>query len=385
MGLTQHKNGVGNVREIVNLLLLRGNLGRPGAGACPVRGHSNVQGDRTMGIYEAPSEAWLARLDAAVGIRSPRQHGYDTVGAIEAMEAGKVKVFFAMGGNFAAATPDSERTAQALSNVALTVQVSTKLNRSHVTPGKAALILPCLARSERDIGFVTVENSMGVVHASRGNLEPASEHLLSEIEIVCRLAHATLDEKPVRWTWLAEDYSRVRDLIERAIAGFDDYNERVRAPDGFVLANSARAREWKTATGKAMFTVQKIPRLDVRPGELVLTTIRSHDQFNTTVYALDDRYRGVYGERRVVFVSPDDLETRGIADGDLVDIQSRHGETLRAVEAFKAIAYDIPRGMVAAYFPEANPLVALEHHADESRTPASKSIVVTLTLSENSA
>jgi molybdopterin-dependent oxidoreductase alpha subunit len=385
MGLTQHKNGVGNVREIVNLLLLKGNLGRPGAGACPVRGHSNVQGDRTMGIYEAPSEAWLARLDAGVGIRAPREHGYDTVAAIEAMEAGKVRVFFAMGGNFAAATPDSERTARALSNTGLTVQVSTKLNRSHLTTGKAALILPCLARSERDIGFVSVENSMGVVHSSQGNLDPASEHLLSEVEIVCRLAHATLDEKPVRWSWLAADYDRVRELIERSIAGFDRYNERVRERDGFVLINSARERDWKTATGKAMFTVQKIPRLDVRPGELVLTTIRSHDQFNTTIYALDDRYRGVFGERRVVFVSPEDLEARGLAHGDPVDIRSRHGETIREVTGFKAIAYDIPEGMVAAYFPEANPLVALEHHADESRTPASKSIVVTLSPAEKSA
>jgi molybdopterin-dependent oxidoreductase alpha subunit len=385
MGLTQHKNGVANVREIVNLLLLRGNLGRPGAGACPVRGHSNVQGDRTMGIYESPSEAWLGRLDEAVGFRAPRAHGYDTVGAISAMEAGKVKVFFAMGGNFAAATPDTERTAKALANIRLTVQVSTKLNRSHLSTGKAALILPCLARSERDIGFVTVENSMGIVHSSRGNLEPAGPQLLSEVEIVCRLAHATLDELPVRWSWLAQDYDRVRDLIERSIAGFEGYNQRVRDPNGFVLVNSARERVWKTESGKATFTVQPIPKLDLRPGELVLTTIRSHDQFNTTIYALDDRYRGVYGERRVVFVSPEDLEARGLVDGDWVDIHSRHGESVRSVSSFRAVAYDIPSGMVAAYFPEANRLVALESHADESRTPASKSVVVSLSAAENSA
>ncbi len=383
MGVTQHKNGVGNVREIVNLLLLKGNLGRPGAGACPVRGHSNVQGDRTMGIYESPAEAWLDRLDEATHIQSPRAHGYDTVGAIAAMEAGDVNVFFAMGGNFAAATPDTERTKRALEKTGLTVQVSTKLNRSHLTTGRAALILPCLARSERDIGFVSVENSMGVVHSSRGNLDPIGPELRSEVEIVSRLARATLGENhPVRWGWLAENYDRIRDLIERSIAGFDRYNERVREPDGFVLQNSARERVWKTTTGKASFSVQPIPKLDLRPGELVLTTVRSHDQFNTTIYGLDDRYRGITGDRRVVFVCPDDLDALGLADGDQVDIRSRYEDSFREVKGFRAVAFDIPRGSVAAYFPEANPLVPLENHADESHTPSSKSIVVSLRAAE---
>ncbi len=384
MGITQHKNGVGNVREIVNLLLLKGNLGREGAGACPVRGHSNVQGDRTMGIHEAPAEAWLARLDAATGIVAPREHGFDTVGAIAAMEAGKVRVFFGMGGNFAEATPDTARTAQALGNCRLTVQVSTKLNRSHLDTGEVALILPCLARTERDLQagapqFVSVEDSMGVVHTSEGKLEPAGPALASEPAIVAGVARATLgDRRPVDWAWLLADYDRIRDLIEASIAGFADYNARVRESDGFVLANSARERSWRTKSGKATFTVQPIPRLELEGDQLLLTTIRSHDQFNTTIYGLDDRYRGVRGDRRVVFVHPDDLAARGLSDGDRVDIQSHFRGKTRQVEGFRLVGFDIPRGCAAAYFPETNPLVPLESFADESHTPTSKAIPITL-------
>lgn len=392
MGITQHKNGVDNVREIVNLLLLRGNLGREGAGVCPVRGHSNVQGDRTMGIHEAPTEAFLAKLDAATGIRSPRAHGHDVVGAIHAMEEGSVRVFMALGGNFVAASPDTERTARALAGVRLTVQVSTKLNRSHLEGGASAIILPCLARSERDgpaekHAFVTVENSMGIVHRSQGKLAPAAPSLMSEPAIVARIAALTLgDTSPIDWAAHATDYDRIRDLIERSIAGFDRYNERVRAPDGFALPNGPRSREWKTSSGKAAFSAVPVPEHALAPDQLMLMTIRSHDQFNTTVYALDDRYRGIYGERRVVFLHAEDMRERGLVEGQLVDIQSHFPSSSaeeatmqrREVTGFACVPYDIPRRCAAAYFPETNPLVPLESYANESRTPTSKSIVITL-------
>lgn len=393
MGITQHKNGVDNVREIVNLLLLRGNLGREGAGVCPVRGHSNVQGDRTVGINEAPPEAFLARLDEATGITSPRAHGYDVVGAIRAMEEGAVRFFMALGGNFVAAAPDTDRTARALGGVRMTVQVSTKLNRSHVEAGATAIILPCLARSERDTqrgadAFVTVENSMGIVHRSQGRLTPASPTLLSEPAIVANIASRVLGrDKPIVWEEHATDYDRTRDLIERSIAGFDRYNERVRGKDGFALPNGPRLREWKTKSGKAGFSIVPTPEHPLGPDQLMLMTIRSHDQFNTTVYALDDRYRGIYGERRVVFLNADDMKERGFVAGQIVDIHSHfpgRGEDgatpeRREVRGFSCVPYDIPRRCAAAYFPETNPLVPLESYADESRTPTSKSIVVTLT------
>lgn len=397
MGITQHKNAVDNVREIVNLLLLRGNIGREGAGVCPVRGHSNVQGDRTVGIYEAPTEAFLQRLDEGTGIRSPRAHGYDVVGAIRAMEEGAVRFFMALGGNFVAAAPDTERTARALGGVRMTVQVSTKLNRSHVEGGATAIILPCLARSERDAhgakesgayAFVTVENSMGIVHRSQGRLAPAAPTLLSEPAIVAKIAARVLGpERPIDWAAHAADYDRIRDLIERSVAGFDRYNERVRDKDGFALPNGPRAREWKTASGKAGFSVVPTPAHPLGEGQLMLMTIRSHDQFNTTVYALDDRYRGIYGERRVVFLNAEDMRERGLVAGQIVDIQSHFpagGDDAatperREVRGFSCVPYDIPRRCAAAYFPETNPLVPLESHANESRTPTSKSIIVTLT------
>ncbi|HEV2761905.1 MAG TPA: FdhF/YdeP family oxidoreductase, partial [Pyrinomonadaceae bacterium] len=287
MGLTQHKNAVANIQEIVNLLLLRGQIGKPGAGACPVRGHSNVQGDRTMGIWERPADTFLDALAREFDFEPPRRHGLDTVRAIQAMHEGEVKIFFALGGNFLSATPDTAYTAEALSRCRLTAHVSTKLNRAHLVTGEQALILPCLGRTELDVQaagaqFVSVENSMGVVHASRGTLEPASEHLLSEPAIVARLARATLGARSeVRWDWLVEDYDRVRDLIAQVIPGFEDYNRRVREPGGFYLPNAAREGVFKTANGKANFTVHELPRHDLAPGQFLMMTMRSHDQFNT--------------------------------------------------------------------------------------------------------
>jgi molybdopterin-dependent oxidoreductase alpha subunit len=349
-----------------------------------VRGHSNVQGDRTVGIHEAPTEAFLDRLDSGIGIRSPRRHGHDVVQTIRALEDGRVKAFVALGGNFVAATPDTPRTAAALAKARLTVHVATKLNRSHLETGRTALLLPCLGRSERDEQangpqFVTVENSMGVVHRSEGRLTPASDALRSEPWIVAHLAHAVLgDLSGVSWQALADDYNRIRDLIERSIDGFDRYNERVRMPEGFLLPNGPRERSWGTESGKVELGAEPIPTRELEAGQLVMMTIRSHDQFNTTVYEENDRYRGIRGERRIVFVHADDLAARGLVEGDLVDLTSHHAGRTRTALAFRAVAYDIPRGNCATYFPEANPLVPLESQADESGTPTSKSVVVTM-------
>ncbi|WP_437937833.1 FdhF/YdeP family oxidoreductase [Sorangium sp. So ce341] len=382
MGLTQHQNGVANVQQVMNFLLLRGNVGRPGAGPCPVRGHSNVQGDRTMGIWERPPAELLDRIEQNFGFSPPRRHGLDTVAAIAAMADGRARVFFALGGNFLSATPDTAFTARALARCDLTAHVSTKLNRAHLVTGRRALILPCLGRTERDVQargpqFVTVENSMGVVSSSRGNLPPASALLRSEVAIVAGLARATLGARSrVPWEALTADYDRIRDLIERTIDGFDDFNARVKDPRGFALPNAAARREFRTATGKANFLVHPLPRHELEPGELLMMTIRSHDQYNTTIYGLDDRYRGVHGGRRVVFMNAADAAERGLAQGDLVDITSRFSDGERAARAFRVVLYTIPRGNVAAYFPEANVLVPLGSIADKSNTPASKSIVV---------
>ncbi|WP_285709849.1 FdhF/YdeP family oxidoreductase [Microtetraspora sp. NBRC 16547] len=382
MGLTQHKNSVPTIREVVNFLLLRGNVGRPGAGVCPVRGHSNVQGDRTMGIYEKPGKAFLDAIRDEFGFEPPRDHGFDTVEAIRALRDGQAKVFFAMGGNFVAATPDTEVTEAAMRGARLTVQVSTKLNRSHAVCGEEALILPTLGRTERDGDrFVTVEDSMGMVHASRGRLRPASPHLLSEVEIVCRLARELFgpDDK-VSWAEFAADYGAIRDRIERVIPGFDEFNAR--AEEGFALPNAPRdERRFPTATGKANFTVNALEVLRVPEGRLLLQTVRSHDQYNTTIYGMDDRYRGVRGGRRVVFVHPDDLAERGLADGDLVDLTSEWPDGERRAEAFRVIAYPTARGCCAAYFPETNVLVPLDSVAETSGTPTSKSVVVRLSRS----
>jgi molybdopterin-dependent oxidoreductase alpha subunit len=385
MGLTQHVNAVDNVQAIANFLLLRGMIGKPGAGACPVRGHSNVQGDRTMGISEKMPKEWLDRLGRELSFQPPRQTGYDTVGAIEAMLAGRVHVFFAMGGNFLSAAPDTERTAEALARCRLTVHVSTKLHRGHLVTGETALILPCLGRTEADVQvgsaqFVTVEDSMGVVHASRGHMPPASPQLLSETRIVASLAEKTVGnrEPRIEWSSLADDYDRIRELIARVVPGCEDYVERVRQPGGFVLRNLARERIFDTPSGKAIFTVQALPQHDLLPGQLLMMTIRSHDQYNTTVYGPDDRYRGVRGGRRVVLMNAEDMAARGIRKGELVDLTSDFEGTARSARRFVALPYRIPRGCCATYFPEANVLVPLGAVARKSRTPASKSVVVTV-------
>jgi molybdopterin-dependent oxidoreductase alpha subunit len=386
MGLTQHRHAVATIREIVNTLLLRGAVGKPGAGACPVRGHSNVQGDRTMGIFERPEPAFLERLGAAFGFDPPRRHGVDVVGAIEAMARGEVKVFFALGGNFFSAAPDSAVTAAALGRQRLTVHVSTKLNRSHLVTGARALILPTLGRSERDVQasgpqHVTVEDSMSAVHASRGRLAPASDRLLSEVAIVCRLARAVLGESErMPWSAFEADYRLLRDRIGEVVAGFEDFNARLAASaTGFFLPHPPRdERRFPTATGRARLTANPLVLPHVPPGRLLLQTMRSHDQYNTTVYGLNDRYRGIKAGRRVVLVHPDDLAERGLSDGDLVDIVGEWHDGERRVERYRATAYPTARGCAAAYYPETNPLVPLDHHADGSRTPASKSIVVRL-------
>ncbi|MEV0195002.1 FdhF/YdeP family oxidoreductase [Nonomuraea sp. NPDC050691] len=379
MGLTQHRNSVATIREVVNFLLLRGNVGRPGAGVCPVRGHSNVQGDRTMGIYEKPSAAFLDALRDEFGFEPPRRHGLDTVDAIRAMRDGTVKVFFGMGGNFVRATPDSEVTEAALRRTRLTVQVSTKLNRSHTVCGEEALILPVLGRTERDeAGYVTVEDSMGLVHASRGTLRPASPHLLSEVSVVCRLARELFGEDGhVPWAEFERDYGAIRDRIARVVPGFEDFNAR--APGGFALPNAPRdERRFPTATGRANFTVNELEVLSVPPGRLLLQTVRSHDQYNTTIYGLDDRYRGVKAGRRVIFVHPGDLAERELADGDLVDLVSEWPDGERTAPGFRVIAYPTARGCCAAYFPETNVLVPLDSVAETSNTPTSKSVVIRL-------
>ncbi|MFM2375295.1 MAG: hypothetical protein RLZZ165_392 [Bacteroidota bacterium] len=384
MGLTQHVNAVGNIQEIVNLLLLRGAIGKPGAGTCPVRGHSNVQGDRTMGIYEKPDEALLAALDRHFSITSPRAPGFDTVEAIHAMREGKAKVFVAMGGNFISATPDSEATARSLQNCVLTEQISTKLNRSHVITGEEALILPCVARSELDLQragpqFVSVENSMGEVHRSQGSSEPASRHLLSEPAIVAGIAKATLPPAVhLDWDDMVADYGRIRDHIACVIPGFENYNQRVRQRNGFYLPNGPREGRFPTPSGKAHFTVHPIPANPLLPGQLALMTIRTHDQYNTTIYGLDDRYRGIHNERRIVFMNTEDMRAHGLHSRDMIDLTSHFRGETRHAEGWIVVPYQIPKGCLAAYFPEANLLVPLDHVAERSNTPVSKFIPVTV-------
>ena len=390
MGLTQHKNAVANIQEVLNLLLLGGNIGRAGTGPCPVRGHSNVQGDRTMGIYEKPQPTFLDALEREFNFKAPREAGFDVVESIKAMHDGRARVFFAMGGNFLSATPDTNYTAQALRNCNLTVHVSTKLNRAHCVTGKRALILPCLGRTELDEQasgpqFVSVENSMGVVHASRGKLEPASEFLKSEPAIVAELALAVLGGAKLDWRAFADDYDAIRARIERVIPGFENYNERVRTPEGFYLPNGARERVWLTPNGKANFSVHRIEPLEVAADELLMMTIRSHDQFNTTIYGMDDRYRGVYNERRVIFMHRDDIKSRGLAAGDKVDITSNYDDQVRVAALFVVVEYDIPRGCAATYFPETNALVSVNDVADKSNTPASKSVRIRVGLHERNA
>lgn len=383
MGLTQHKHAVATIRDLVNLTLLRGSIGKPGAGLCPVRGHSNVQGDRTMGIYERPP-VWTARLGERFGFTPPMNVGFDTVEAIRAMRDGRGKVFFALGGNFLSATPDTSVTAAALMNCSLTVHVSIKLNRSHLVPGKTALILPCLGRTEQDVQasgqqFVTTENSMGVIQSSRGTLLPASPYLLSEPAIVCRLARAVFGNSSiVPWEKFAANYDLIRDVIEAVVPGFEQYNERVRKPGGFDLPNGPRFGTFPTPDGKARFTVTMSAAQELEPGQLAMMTIRTHDQFNTTVYGLNDRYRGIKGERRVVLMNEDDLHERGLKAGDVVDLVGHFRGEIRRVNRFITVKYDIPKGNCATYFPETNVLVPLDSTADESQTPTSKMVAVTI-------
>jgi molybdopterin-dependent oxidoreductase alpha subunit len=388
MGLTQHKNAVANIQEIVNLMLMRGQIGKPGSGLCPVRGHSNVQGDRTMGIWERPTDLFLDNLAAEFNFEPPRRHGYDTVNAIQAMHAGKARVFFAMGGNFLSATPDTEYTAAALRQCSLTAQVSTKLNRAHLITGKQALILPCLGRTETDLQrsgpqFVTTENSMAVVQASRGFLKPASGDLLSEPAIVARLAILVFEDRAgVDWMGMIADYDRIREHIARVVPGFDDYNARVRRPGGFHLPSPVAERIFKTPSGRAVFTVHDLPRHDLAPDQFLMMTMRSHDQFNTSIYGLDDRYRGIYNGRRVVFLNREDIDAANLAAGEKVDLISHFEGEERVARQFVVVPYSIPRRCAATYFPETNVLVAVRNVADKSNTPVSKSVVISIRPSE---
>ena len=382
MGLTQHKNAVNTIKEVVNLLLLKGSIGRPGAGTCPVRGHSNVQGDRTMGIYEKPSKKFLDKLEQTYGFAPPQHHGFDVVEAIHAMYEGRGKVFIAMGGNFLSATPDTEYTAEAMRKCDLTVHISTKLNRSHLIHGKEALILPCYGRSDKDLAngkeqFVTCENSMGVVQMSKGSLKPISDKLLSEPAIVCGLAKATLGSRSkVNWSLYEESYDYIRNDIELTIPGFDDYNKRVRHLGGFYLPNGAREGKFNTLTGKANFNVSDVTFVKLAPDELMMQTVRSHDQFNTTIYGLDDRYRGVYNERRVIFMNAKDIARFGFKAGDVVDLFNYHDGKERVAHKFIIIEFSIPEQCTATYFPETNVLVPIGTTADKSNTPTSKMVIL---------
>ena len=384
MGLTQHKNAVDNIREVVNILLLKGSIGKKGAGTCPVRGHSNVQGDRTMGIWERPKASFLDSLEKEFNFQAPRKYGFDVVEAIEAMSQKKAKVFFGMGGNFISATPDTTFTAAALRNCKLTVQVSTKLNRSHLITGKKALILPCLGRSEKDYQtsgeqFVSVENSMGVVHQSKGHLKPCSKELMSETAIVANLANITLKNSTTNWIDLTNNYDLIRDKIEATIPGFKNFNKRVRIKGGFYLPNNARDNNFKTTTtGKANFSINKPSEIKLENNQFMMMTIRTHDQYNTTIYGLNDRYRGVLNERRVVFMNVDDMKILGLQKLDLVDLTSHFNNEVREAKGFLAIPYSIPKHCTATYFPEANVLVPLKSKADISNTPASKTVIITI-------
>jgi molybdopterin-dependent oxidoreductase alpha subunit len=390
MGLTQHKNGVENIKECVNLLLAKGSIGIEGGGTCPVRGHSNVQGDRTVGIVEKTSKELNDAIAKSFGFQSPKAHGYDVVHCVQAMHRGDAKIFMSLGGNFVSAVSDTEYTAEALQNCDLTVSVSTKLNRTHLVSGKVSLILPTLGRSEKDIKdgkprFVTVENSMGKVHSSEGKLEPSSEHLMSETDIVASIATAyfghreigTSDNHLVNWQGMATDYNLIRDKIAEVVGGFENYNEKIKDGGGFYLPNNAREGDFsKLPNGKAQFTVCGLPEHDLKMDEFLLMTIRSHDQFNTTIYGLDDRYRGVFNERRVVFMNEKDMSKLSLNKLDLIHLTSEYDGKIRRANTFYAVPYDIPQGNLACYFPEANTLIPINQFAKKSHTPISKSVKV---------
>jgi molybdopterin-dependent oxidoreductase alpha subunit len=384
MGITQHKQAVATIEDIVNLHLLRGQIGKPGAGVCPVRGHSNVQGDRTMGIWEKVSPKFRDALEREFKFQVPPHNGLSTIESLRAMADGQARIFFAMGGNLLSAAPDTDLVYKALSGCRLTAQVITKLNRTALAPGEISLILPCLGRSEIDVQasgeqFVSTESTMLNVQMSRGRFTPASEHLRSEPWIVAKLAKATLDGRStVDWDAMASNYDNIRDAIARVVDGCEDYNARVRVAGGFYLHNPPRERDFRTQTGKANFTFEPLEVMRVAKGQLLLTTIRAHNQFNTTIYDKSDRYRGIKGSRRVVFMNSDDIAELGLADGQIVDITSHFEGGERHAYRFRIVTYPIPRGCAAAYFPEANPLVPLESFAEKSLTPTSKSLTVTI-------
>ncbi len=384
MGLTQHKNAVATIQEVVNLLLLKGSIGKPGAGTCPVRGHSNVQGDRTMGINEKAPQKFLDNIERVYGFTPPQHHGYDVVECIHAMHEGKAKVFFAMGGNFLSATPDTTFTAEALRRTDLTVHVSTKLNRSHLVHGKEAMILPCYGHTDLDMmngeaQFITCENSMGVVQMSKGSLKPISDKLLGEPLIVAKLAKATLGSRSkVNWDLYMEHYDYIRNDIELTIPGFNDYNKRARVLGGFYLPNGPREGKFTTHNGKANFITSDVTYTKLADDELMMQTLRSHDQFNTTIYGLNDRYRGVYNERRVIFMNEKDITRLGFKDGDIVDLYNNYGGIERVARKFIIIPFSIPEQCTATYFPETNVLVPIDSTADKSNTPTSKMVILKL-------
>ncbi|ULQ53462.1 FdhF/YdeP family oxidoreductase [Flavihumibacter fluvii] len=382
MGLTQHKNAVDTIKEIVNLLLLKGSIGVPGGGTCPVRGHSNVQGDRTMGIYEKPSKDLLEALREQFHFDPPAKHGYDVVDSIRALHNGSATFFMAMGGNFLSATPDTAFTSEALRKCGMTVHITTKLNRSHLVHGKESIILPCLARSDKDMQngvsqFVSCENSMGVVQSSMGNLAPVSDQLLSEPAIVCKMAKAYFGTTgTINWDGFLQHYDYIREAIEKTIPGFDGYNQKVRKPGGFYLPNANREGRFETFSSKAQFNIADYQPQILSDHELLMMTIRSHDQFNTTIYGLDDRYRGIKGERRVIFMNAEDMAALGLEPKSVVNIYNFEGGKERVAKGFIAIPYNIPRKCTATYFPETNVLVPLGIVADKSKTPVSKGVVI---------
>jgi molybdopterin-dependent oxidoreductase alpha subunit len=389
LGVTQHRNGVDNVSMIVNLLLVGGNIGRPGAGTVCVRGHSNVQGDRTMGVWERPPKAFLDVLGKEFNFEPPRKSGYDTVETLHAMYDGDVKVFFAISGNFLSNVPDTVYSAHAMQRCKLTAHVSTKLNRSHLITGERALILPCLGRSEEDMQatgkqFLTVEDSMGIIDRSQGFFRPASPDLLSDVSIIANLAHATLGTRTTtNWLGFAADYNLIRDAISKVIPGFENFNARLANEKFFYLPNGAKHRIFKTSSGKAKLSVCPIPKHDLKPDEFLLTTIRSHDQFNSTIYGLNDRYRGVFDGRRVLFLNPLDMEARNLKAGQIVDIYSHFEGEVRKAPRFAIVPYAIARRSAAAYYPETNVLIPICSVAAKSNQPAAKSIRITLTPADH--
>ncbi len=384
MGLTQHKDAVSIIKEVINLLLLRGNIGKPGAGASPIRGHSNVQGDRTMGIWEQMPPAFLDALQKEFNFDPPREHGFDAVQAIEAMLAGKTKVWIAMGGNLVSAVSDTRAAEAAFRNLELNVQISTKLNRNHLMVGDEALILPTMGRTDIDIQasgpqMLTVEDSVCAIHATRGTVKPMSDLMLSEVSIVTRIARQLSGNvEKINWAGFEANYDTIRDHIEHVVKGFDNFNERLKRDNGFILPHGPRdSRTFNTPTGKAMITVNELEYIECPPGRLLLQSMRAHDQFNTTIYSLDDRYRGIKKSRKVIFVNPDDLAVLGLVDGQLVDVHSEFTDNVdRVVRNFKVVGFPTSRGCAATYFPEGNPLVPLGFTADGSNTPASKSVVI---------